>query len=69
MLTTVRLLWATLRSGNSGSANGCVEFLKQALTVLPGGIGSDWCGSPLQSVLYLSIEGPKTKYRKRLLLP
>jgi hypothetical protein len=32
-----RLLWATLRSGNSGSANGCVEFLKQALTVLPAG--------------------------------
>ena len=32
-----RLLWATLRSGNSGSANGCVEFLKQALTVLPEG--------------------------------
>lgn len=32
-----RLLWATLRSGNSGSANGCVEFLKQALTVLPNG--------------------------------
>lgn len=32
-----RLLWATLRSGNSGSANGCVEFLKQALTVLPDG--------------------------------
>jgi hypothetical protein len=31
------LLWATLRSGNSGSANGCVEFLKQALTVLPAG--------------------------------
>jgi DDE family transposase len=31
-----RLLWATLRSGNSGSANGCVEFLKQ-LTVLPEG--------------------------------
>jgi hypothetical protein len=30
-----RLLWATLRSGNSGSANGCVEFLKQGLTVLP----------------------------------
>ena len=29
-----RLLWAVLRSGNSGSANGCVEFLKQALTVL-----------------------------------
>jgi len=26
-----------LRSGNSGSANGCVEFLKQALTVLPAG--------------------------------
>ncbi len=39
-----RLLWATLRSGNSGSANGCVEFLRQSLTVLPGGIGSDWCG-------------------------
>jgi len=32
-----RLLWATLRSGNSGSANGSVEFLKQALTVLPEG--------------------------------
>ena len=32
-----RLLWATLRSGNSGSANGCVEFLKQSLTVLPDG--------------------------------
>jgi len=32
-----RLLWAVLRSGNSGSANGCVEFLKQALTVLPQG--------------------------------
>ena len=32
-----RLLWATLRSGNSGSANGCVEFLKQALTVIPEG--------------------------------
>ena len=32
-----RLLWATLRSGNSGSANGSVEFLKQALTVLPAG--------------------------------
>ncbi len=32
-----RLLWAVLRSGNSGSANGCVEFLKQALTVLPEG--------------------------------
>ena len=30
-----RLLWATLRSGNSGSANGCLEFLKQGLTVLP----------------------------------
>ena len=32
-----RLLWAVLRSGNSGSANGCVEFLSQALTVLPPG--------------------------------
>lgn len=32
-----RLLWAVLRSGNSGSANGCVEFLRQALTVLPKG--------------------------------
>src|SRR5206468_9136409 len=30
-----RLLWAVLRSGNSGNANGGVEFLKQALTVLP----------------------------------
>ena len=34
-----RLLWAVLRSGNSGSANGGVEFLKQALTVLPQGHG------------------------------
>ena len=32
-----RLLWAVLRSGNSGSANGCVEFLKQALGVLGSG--------------------------------
>jgi hypothetical protein len=32
-----RLLWATLRSGNAGSANGCVEFLKQALALLPVG--------------------------------
>lgn len=39
-----RLLWATLRSGNSGSANGCVEFLKQArLWCYREGIGSDWC--------------------------
>ena len=30
-----RLLWATLRSGNTGSANGCVEFMRQALEVLP----------------------------------
>lgn len=29
------MLWAVLRSGNSRSANGCVEFLRQALTVLP----------------------------------
>ena len=34
-----RLLWAVLRSGNSGRANGCVEFLKQALAVLPPGHG------------------------------
>ena len=32
-----RLLWASMRSGNSGSANGCVEFMKQALTVVPQG--------------------------------
>src|SRR6476646_6637985 len=32
-----RLLWASMRSGNSGSANGSVEFLKQALTMLPVG--------------------------------
>lgn len=32
-----RLLWAVLRSGNSGSANGCVEFLKQALGVVASG--------------------------------
>src|ERR671910_3151685 len=30
-----RLLWATLRSGNTGSANGSVEFMRQALEVLP----------------------------------
>jgi hypothetical protein len=32
-----RLLWASMRSGNSGSANGCVEFIKQAVTVVPPG--------------------------------
>lgn len=32
-----RLLWASMRSGNSGSANGCVEFMKQAVTVVPPG--------------------------------
>jgi hypothetical protein len=32
-----RLLWATLRSGNTGSANGSVEFIRQALMVLPPG--------------------------------
>ena len=32
-----RLLWARLRSRNSGSANGCVEFMKQALSVVPMG--------------------------------
>ncbi len=32
-----RLLWTTMRSGNSGSANGVVEFLTQALTILPAG--------------------------------
>lgn len=26
-----------MRSGNSASANGCVEFIKQAVTVLPQG--------------------------------
>jgi hypothetical protein len=30
-----RLLWATLRSGNTGSANGCVEFMTQALALVP----------------------------------
>ena len=34
-----RLLWATLRSGNSGSAKGCVEFLRQALALLAQGQG------------------------------
>jgi hypothetical protein len=34
-----RLLWATLRSGNTGSANGSVEFMRQALRVLPPGHG------------------------------
>ena len=36
-----RLLWASMRSGNSGSANGCVKFIKQAVTVLPRE-ASDW---------------------------
>lgn len=30
-----RLLWAELRRGDSGSANGSVEFLKQGVEVLP----------------------------------
>ena len=34
-----RILWATLRSGNSGSANGSVEFLQQAVSVLAPGHG------------------------------
>ncbi len=32
-----RLLWATLRAGNAGTANGVREFLAQALTMLPTG--------------------------------
>ncbi|MGH7230010.1 MAG: transposase [Nitrospiraceae bacterium] len=32
-----RLLWATLRAGHAGTANGVREFLAQALTMLPGG--------------------------------
>lgn len=32
-----RLLWATLRAGRAGTANGCVELLTQALTLLPSG--------------------------------
>ena len=32
-----RLLWATLRAGRAGTANGCVELLQQALTLLPPG--------------------------------
>jgi hypothetical protein len=32
-----RLLWATLRAGRAGTANGCVELLTQALTLLPPG--------------------------------
>lgn len=34
---TRRLLWATLRAGRAGTANGCVEFVQQALTILPRG--------------------------------
>jgi hypothetical protein len=30
-----RLLWATLRAGHAGTANGAPEFLAQALTLLP----------------------------------
>jgi hypothetical protein len=30
-----RLLWATLRAGHAGTANGAREFLAQALTMLP----------------------------------
>lgn len=32
-----RLLWATLRTGHAGTANGAREFLAQALTMLPPG--------------------------------
>lgn len=32
-----RLLWATLRAGHAGTANGAREFLAQALTMLPAG--------------------------------
>ncbi len=32
-----RLLWATLRAGHAGTANGVREFLAQALTRLPAG--------------------------------
>ncbi len=32
-----RLLWATLRAGHAGTANGACEFLAQALTLLPVG--------------------------------
>ena len=32
-----RLLWATLRAGHAGTANGAREFLAQALTLLPPG--------------------------------
>lgn len=34
---TRRLLWAMLRAGHAGTANGCIEFLRQALTLLPAG--------------------------------
>ena len=32
-----RLLWATLRAGHAGTANGAREFLAHALTMLPTG--------------------------------
>ena len=32
-----RLLWATLRAGHAGTANGAQEFLAQALTMVPPG--------------------------------
>lgn len=32
-----RLLWATLRAGHAGTANGAREFLAQAITMLPAG--------------------------------
>lgn len=34
-----RLLWAVMRSGNAGTANGASGFLDQALTMLPSGHG------------------------------
>jgi len=34
---TRRLLWGTLRPGKAGPANGCIELLQQALTILPAG--------------------------------
>lgn len=32
-----RLLWAALRAGHAGTANGVREFLAQALTMVPTG--------------------------------
>ena len=68
-----RLLWAALRSGNSGSANGCVEFLKQALTVLPDGqqarLGPSRLGIFREAIVGVSGEPGSALHHRRPVNP